>query len=78
MQAFRRTYRVVTAVISAFFAVMLFVNIVDIHGVAMSLLFVAMGVAVIWGIYYFFLGSVFRHFYEKGKRDGRHGDADSL
>ena len=62
--------------VSIFFAVMLFVTIVDDHGVAKSLLFVAMGVAVIWFFYYFLLGSVFRHFYEKGKKEAKENDSD--
>ena len=78
MNAFKRTYRMVTFFISVFFAVMLFVNIKDIHGVTQSLLYVAMGVAAIWGIYYFFLGSVFRHFYEKGKKEGTQNDTNSV
>lgn len=77
MKSFRRTYAIVTSVVSLFFAVMLFVAIVDVHGVALSVLYVAIGVAAIWGIYYFFLGSVFRHFYEEGRREGRRGDAES-
>jgi uncharacterized membrane protein len=76
MKAFKRTYRIVTSIISVFFAVMLFVTIKDIHGVPRSLLFVAMGVAAIWGIYYFFLGSVFQHFYERGKKEGKQNNTD--
>jgi hypothetical protein len=75
MKSFRRTYAVITAIISAFFAILLFTAIVDYHGIAKSLLFVAMGVAVIWGIYYFFLGSVFQHFYEKGKKEGEEDES---
>lgn len=71
MKGFKRTYAMVTLVISTFFAVMLYLSIVDVHGALKSLFFVALGVAAIWGIYYFFLGSVFRFFYEKGKREGR-------
>jgi hypothetical protein len=66
----------VTAIVSAFFAIMLFVTIVDIHGVINSLFFCALGVAAIWGIWYFFLGSVFKSFYEKGKKEGEEKESD--
>ena len=77
MKTFRRTYRIVISIISAFFALLLFVAIKDTHGVPRSLLYVAMGVAAIWGIYYLLLGSVFQHFYEKGKEEGKQAEDSS-
>lgn len=69
MRDFRRSFAIVTAAVSALFAVLLYPAIVDYHGAFKSLFFVALGVAAIWGIFYFWLGSVFKHFYEKGRRE---------
>jgi len=76
MKDFKRTFRIVIAFISAFFAVMLFFTIKDVHGVPKSLLFVGLGVATIWFFYYVILGSVFQHFYEKGKEKGKEDNSD--
>lgn len=78
MKDFKRGYRLVVFFISCLFAVLLFVAIVDIHGVAKSLFFVGLGVAVIWIIYYFFLGSVFQHFYNRGKKEGEENNSDFI
>lgn len=69
MKDFRRNFAIVTAAVSALFAVLLYPAIVDYHGPLKSLFFVALGVAAIWGIFYFWLGSVFTHFYKKGRRE---------
>jgi hypothetical protein len=58
--------------LSVLFAVLLFPNIVPIHGVGMSLFFVALGVAVIWlsyfGIGQFIRRAVRQELEEQGKR----------
>jgi hypothetical protein len=71
MRGFRAGHAAVTAVLSAVFAILLYPAIVDTHGAAMSVFYVALGVTAIWGIYYFLWGAVWRHFYERGRKEER-------
>ncbi len=45
-------FKVWTILLSVVFAVMLFPNIVDKHGVWLSILFTAAGIGVIWLVYF--------------------------
>jgi hypothetical protein len=76
MKDSKHTYRIVITFISALFAILLFTTIKDDHGVLKSVMFVCLGVATIWFFSYVVLGSVFRHFYEKGKEEGKEDNSD--
>jgi hypothetical protein len=71
MRRFRRGHAIATAIASAIYGILLFPSIVDTQGVPRSALYVAMGIAAIWGIYYFAWGAVWRHMYNQGRKDER-------
>jgi hypothetical protein len=77
MRRFRPGHAIATAAASAIFGILLFPSIVDTHGVPKSALYVALGIAAIWGIYYFLWGAVWRHFYNQGREDERKGAGTS-
>ncbi len=47
-----KIFKIWTAILSIVFAVLLFPNILDKHGLWMSMLYTAMGIGVIWMAYY--------------------------
>jgi hypothetical protein len=69
------TGRILAALFSVVFAVLLYPSIVDEHGVFLSLVYTLLGVVVIW-LVYFLLGSLFRHLYDAGVQQGRDDNSD--
>ncbi len=64
-----------TTIFSVMFALLLFPTIVGDQGTSRALMFAALGVGVIWFVY-FFLGTLFRHIHEQGRREGEEDNTD--
>lgn len=77
MKNFRMIATILAVVFSLTFAFLLFPEIVGIHGVFKSTLFVGLGVGCIW-ILYFLLGILFGHIYAAGKEDTHENDTDFI
>lgn len=75
MHAFHRAATIVTAVLSATFALLLYVTIVEDYGAVLSVGIILLGVAVIWAAY-FGLGALFGYMHEQGRREGRDDNSD--
>lgn len=67
--------KVLAAVFSVLFAVLLFPEIVGIYGIPKSLFFTMLGVGFIW-LLYFLLGSLFNRLYQEGKKEGANNNTD--
>lgn len=75
MKHFRKFATIFAVILSVTFAVLLFPEIVGVHGVLKSTAIVGLGVAVIW-TFYFLLGHLFGHIYEAGKEEASENNSD--
>ena len=67
--------RLLATVFSVVFAVLLYPSIVEVQGVFRSGVYTLLGVGFIW-LVYFLLGSLFKHLYDEGLKEGRDDNSD--
>jgi hypothetical protein len=77
MKHFRLIATILAVVFSVTFALLLFPEIVGVHGALKSTLFVGLGVGVIW-LFYFLLGSLFGRIHAAGKEEASENNTDFI